>query len=259
MQTAHMSPPAATTAGLCDPPRKGPERMPCCQAGSARYISAPTVPTAHRASMRIVSESGIRIGRKRVARLMRMASISGVSRRRAVRTTTHSQTDEKAPDLVNRDFTAKARDMLWVADITYVPTHSGFLYLSVVIDVISRRVASWSMANHLRRELVTDALDMAPCQRRPDEVIHHSDQGSQYTSVAFGKRGRQAGVGPSMGSVGDCYDNALCESFFASLECELLDRRRLPQRPTPGSPCSHSSRAFTIPLDDTPPSDICHP
>ena len=171
-------------------------------------------------------ESGIRAGRKRVARLMRMAAISGVSRRRAVRTTWRSKESRKAPDLVNRDFSAPVRDRLWVADITYVPTHAGFLYLSVVIDAFSRRVVGWSMANHLRSELVTDALDMALGQRSPDQVIHHSDQGSQYTSVAFGKRCRQAGVRPSMGSVGDCYDNALCESFFASLECELLDRRR---------------------------------
>ena len=171
-------------------------------------------------------ESGIRAGRKRVARLMRMAAISGVSRRKAVRTTWRSKESRKAPDLVNRDFSAPVRDRLWVADITYVPTHAGFLYLSVVIDAFSRRVVGWSMANHLRSELVTDALDMALGQRSPDQVIHHSDQGSQYTSVAFGKRCRQAGVRPSMGSVGDCYDNALCESFFASLECELLDRRR---------------------------------
>ena len=171
-------------------------------------------------------ESGICVGRKRVARRMRMASICGVSRRRAVRTTGRSDQGRKAPDLVNRDFSARVRDRLWVADITYVPTHAGFLYLSVVIDAFSRRVASWSMANHLRSELVEDALDMALGQRRPDGVIHHSDQGSQYTSVAFGKRCKLAGVRPSMGSVGDCYDNALCESFFASLECELIDRRR---------------------------------
>ena len=174
--------------------------------------------------------SGICVGRKRVARLMRMASICGVSRRRAVRTTRRSDQGRKAPDLVNRDFSAPVRDRLWVADITYVPTHAGFLYLSVVIDAFSRRVASWSMANHLRSELVEDALDMALGQRRPDGVIHHSDQGSQYTSVAFGNRCRQAGVRPSMGSVGDCYDNALCESFFASLECELIDRRRFATR-----------------------------
>ena len=171
-------------------------------------------------------ESGVRVGRKRIARLMRMASIRGVSRRRAVCTTRRSDQDRKAPDLVNRDFTAPAKDRLWVADITYVPTHAGFLYLSVVIDAFSRRVVSWSMANHLRSELVTDALDMALGQRRPEGVIHHSDQGSQYTSVAFGKKCGQAGVRPSMGSVGDCYDNALCESFFATLERELLDRHR---------------------------------
>ena len=174
--------------------------------------------------------SGICVGRKRVARLMRMASICGVSRRRAVRTTRRSDQGRKAPDLVNRDFSAPVRDRLWVADITYVPTHAGFLYLSVVIDAFSRRVVGWSMANHLRSELVEDALDMALGQRRPDGVIHHSDQGSQYNSVAFGKRCKLAGVRPSMGSVGDCYDNALCESFFASLECELIDRRRFATR-----------------------------
>ncbi len=156
-----------------------------------------------------LSELDMRDGLIRVARLMRMASISAVSRRRAVRTTMRSEEGRQVPDLVNRDFTAPVRDRLWVADITYVPTHVGFLYLSVVIDAFSRRVVGWSMANHLRSELVTDALDMALGQRRPDGVIHHSDQGSQYTSVAFGKRCRQAGVRPSMGSVGDCYDNAL--------------------------------------------------
>ena len=171
-------------------------------------------------------ESGIRVGRKRIARLMHMAGIRGVSRRRAVCTTRRSDQGRKAPDLVNRDFTAPSRDRLWVADITYVPTQAGFLYLSVVIDAFSRRVVGWSMENHLRSELVEDALDMALEKRRPEGVIHHSDQGSQYTSVAFGKRCRQAGVRPSMGSVGDCYDNALCESFFASLECELINRRR---------------------------------
>jgi putative transposase len=113
---------------------------------------------------------------------------------------------------------------LWVADITNVPTWTGFLYLAVVLDAFSRRVVGWAMAGHLRTELVLDALDMALRQRRARDVVHHSDQGSQYTSVAFGKRCREAGVRPSMGSVGDCYDNALCESFFATVECELLDR-----------------------------------
>jgi putative transposase len=113
-----------------------------------------------------------------------------------------------------------------VADITYIPTWTGFLYLAVVLDAWSRRVVGWAMQTHLRTELVLQALDMALFQRRPSEVIHHSDQGCQYTSVAFGKRCGEAGVRPSMGSVGDAYDNAMCESFFATLECELLDRNR---------------------------------
>ena len=129
-----------------------------------------------------------------------------------------------APDLVRRDFTASTPNELWVADITYVPTTAGFLYLSVVLDVFSRRVVGWSMANHLRTELVLAALEMAVQQRRPLDVIHHSDQGCQYTSLAFGQRCQGAGVRPSMVSVGDCYDNALCESFFATLECELIER-----------------------------------
>jgi len=125
-----------------------------------------------------------------------------------------------------RDFTAPGPDQLWVADITYIPTWAGFLYLAAVLDVWSRRVIGWAMETHLRTELVLVALDMAVAQRRPTDVIHHSDQGCQYTSVAFGGRCRAAGIRPSMGSVGDAYDNALCESFFATLECELLDRER---------------------------------
>jgi putative transposase len=168
----------------------------------------------------------IRVGRKRVARLMRAAGLAGVSRRKGVRTTQRQEEARPAPDLVDRKFTAEAPDRLWVADLTYIPTWSGFLYLAVVLDAFSRRVVGWAMASHLRTSLVLAALDMALWQRRPNGVIHHSDQGSQYTSIAFGQRCRQAGVRPSMGSVGDCYDNALCESFFATLECELLDRRR---------------------------------
>ncbi len=170
---------------------------------------------------------GVHVGRKRVARLMREAGIYGVSRRRRPKTTTRSKRGEQRPDLVDRDFTADAPNQLWVADITYVPTASGFLYLSVVLDAFSRRIVGWAMAHHLRTELVLAALDMAVEQRKPDDVIHHSDHGSQYTSLAFGYRCREAGVRPSMGTVGDCFDNAMCESFFATLECELLDRRRL--------------------------------
>jgi putative transposase len=169
---------------------------------------------------------GIHIGRKRVARLMRALGVQGVSRRRWPRTTRRDPAQPPAPDLVARDFTAPGPDHLWVADITYIPTGAGFLYLAVVLDVWSRRVIGWAMETHLRTELVLAALDMAVAQRRPRDVIHHSDQGCQYTSVAFGRRCREAGIRPSMGSVGDAYDNALCESFFATLECELLDRQR---------------------------------
>ena len=170
---------------------------------------------------------GEKHGRKRIARLMRAAGLVGASRRRTGVTTTRRDRDARpAPDLVDRDFTSTAANKLWVADITFVPTLTGFLFLAVVLDAWSRKIVGWSMANHLRAELVVDALEMAIGQRRPGEVIHHSDQGSQYTSLAFGKRCREAGVRPSMGSVGDAYDNAMCESFFATLECELLERRR---------------------------------
>jgi putative transposase len=171
--------------------------------------------------------TGSRHGRKRIARLMRAAALTGASRRRKGVTTTRRDKDARpAPDLVDRDFSAVGPDKLWVADITFVPTANGFMYLAVVLDAWSRKIVGWSMANHLRTGLVLDALEMAIGQRRPGDVIHHSDQGSQYTSLAFGGRCREAGVRPSMGSVGDAYDNAMCESFFATLECELLERRR---------------------------------
>ena len=169
---------------------------------------------------------GRAVGRKRVARLMRAAGIAGVSRGRRVVTTRRDQQARPAPDLVDRNFTAERRNQLWVADITFIPTMAGFLYLAVVLDAFSRRIVGWAMANHLRTELVLDALAMALAQRKPTAVIHHSDQGSQYTSLAFGNRCRAAGVRPSVGSVGDAYDNAMCESFFATLECELPARRR---------------------------------
>jgi putative transposase len=169
---------------------------------------------------------GERVARKRVARLMREAGRQGASRRAKAFTTRRDDDARPAPDLVDRKFIASGPNQLWVADITYIPTWAGFLYLAIVLDVWSRRIVGWAMANHLRTELVLDALDMAVWQRRPAAVIHHSDQGCQYTSIAFGLRCREAGVRPSMGSVGDCYDNAMCESFFATLECELLACRR---------------------------------
>ena len=129
---------------------------------------------------------------------------------------------------MQRQFVARGPNQLWVADVTYIPTQTGTLYLAVVLDVWSRRIVGWAMETHLRTALVLAALDMAIAQRRPVGVIHHSDQGCQYTAIGFGLRCRAHGIRPSMGSVGDCYDNAMCESFFATLECELLDRVPLP-------------------------------
>ena len=146
---------------------------------------------------------GRAVGKKRIARLMRAAGIVGVSRRRGVITTRRDRDARPAPDLVDRNFAADRPNQLWVADITYVPTAAGFLYLAVVLDAFSRRIVGWAMETHLRTELVLAALEMA-----------------------IGGRCREAGVRPSMGSVGDAYDNAMCESFFATLECELLARRR---------------------------------
>lgn len=170
-----------------------------------------------------LAEAGVRVGRKRVARLMRAEHLRGVSRRKAPRATQRKPGARPAPDLVKRNFTAAGPDRLWVADVTYIATWAGWLYLAVVVDAWSRKVVGWAMSMHLRSTLVLDALQMAIRQRRKN-VIHHSDQGSQYISLAFGQRCRAAGVRPSMGSIGDCYDNAMCESFFATLECELLDR-----------------------------------
>ena len=171
-----------------------------------------------------LQEQGTRIGRKRVARLLKAADLQGVSRRKHTVTTRRDRSARPAPDLVDRHFVASGPNTLWVADITYVPTWMGFLYLAVVLDVWSRKIVGWAMATHLEASLVTSALNMAIAQRSPLSVIHHSDQGCQYTSIEFGKRCREAGVRPSMGSVGDCFDNAMAESFFATLECELIDR-----------------------------------
>ncbi len=176
---------------------------------------------------RELREDRVDVGRDRVARLMRQAGLRGISRRRFVTTTRRDETARAAPDLVERCFEAEGPNRLWVADITYIPTWAGFLYLAIVLDVFSRRVVGWAMETHLRTELVLEALQMATSQRRPGTVIHHSDQGCQYTSIAFGKRCEQLGVRPSTGSVGDCYDNAMAESFFATLECDMLARMRL--------------------------------
>ena len=174
---------------------------------------------------------GVRCGRKRVARLMREANLMGAQRRRYRGTTRQDRQAVPAPDLVRRDFTASAPNQLWVADITYVATGEGWLYLATVLDAWSRRIVGWAMGDTLRTELVVDALNMAVWNRRPAVgVVHHSDRGAQYTSLTFSRRCRDAGLTPSMGSIGDAYDNALAEAFFASLETELLMRHRFATR-----------------------------
>ncbi len=174
----------------------------------------------------LADDHGIRVGRKRVARLMRENGLRGATLRKFVVTTQGDPDVVKPLDLVQRRFFAEAPDQLWVADLTYIPTWSGWLYLAMVLDVYSRKIVGWAMDTNMRTELILDALQMAVTQRQSRGVIHHSDRGSQYTSYAFGKRCQEAGIMPSMGSVGDAYDNAMAESFFATLEREVLNRRR---------------------------------
>lgn len=173
-----------------------------------------------------LKDDGISISNDRLARLMSERRLQGASRRKGIRTTVRDRDARPAPDLVDRKFVAEAPNKLWVADITYVPTYAGFLFLAIVLDAFSRRVVGWATSSNMKTQLVLDALNMAIYRRRPIDVVHHSDQGTQYTSIAFGSRCREANIRPSMGSVGDCYDNAMCESFNATLECELLDKHR---------------------------------
>ena len=239
------------------------KRQPSGRSETDAALTA-DIRTAHAASRgtygapRIHAElaaKGARVGRKRVARLMRQAGVAGVSRRKFV-TTTVKGNRRQAPDLVERNFSADAPDRLWVADITYIPTWTGFLYLAVVLDAYSRRIVGWSMATTLATQLVLDALDMALLTRRPQGVIHHSDQGSQYTSIEFGQRCRDAGVRPSMGSVGDAYDNAMCESFFATSSANSSHGAGSGHRPRREAPCSASSRGSTIRAVAIPQSAI---
>ncbi len=169
---------------------------------------------------------GIRVGRKRVERLMRQAGISGLVTRRKGRTTIRVPGVRVADDLVKREFMPAGPNVLWVADITYLATWDGWLYLAAVQDTFSRRIVGWSMTEHMRAELVVDALNMAISRRRPAAgLVHHSDQGSQYVSLAFGQQARDAGIAVSMGSRGDCFDNAVAESFFSTLKKELVRRQ----------------------------------
>ena len=174
---------------------------------------------------------GIRVGRKRVERLMRRAGISGLVERKRGRTTIRVPGVRVADDLVQRDFRPAAANELWVADLTYLKTWEGWLYLAAVQDAYSRRIVGWSMADHMRTELVVDALQMALTRRRPQPgLIHHSDQGSQFVSLGFGQICAKAGIARSMGSRGDCWDNAVAETFFATLKKELVHRRSWPTR-----------------------------
>jgi putative transposase len=174
---------------------------------------------------------GVRCGRRRVARLMRGAGLQGCMRNRKKRTTRRDPRAVAAPDLVGRNFAATAPDRLWTADITYVKTDEGFLHLAFVLDVYSRRIVGWSMASHLRTELVVDALEMAVWRRKPAAgLVHHSDRGAQYTALSFGKRLEEAGIVPSMGKAGCALDNAISESFISTLKCELIHQRRFPTR-----------------------------
>ena len=210
-------------------------KRPVCQRQQANVVLTTHIRAAFIASdetygmPRIRAElqdTGIMASRKRIARLMRIERMRGVSRRRSFCVTTERDVRHRpAPDLVNRAFVATAINQLWVADMTYIPTWTGFLYLAMVIDVYSRKVVGWAFGERMTADLVILALNMALMTRKPESVIHHSDQGSQYTSIAFGNRCKEMGVRPSMGTVGDAYDNAMAESFFASLECELIARR----------------------------------
>lgn len=170
--------------------------------------------------------AGVRCGRKRVARLMREAGLCGVYRRRRKGCMVRDPAATPSTDLVQRRFVADRPDALWLTDITQHRTGEGWVYCAVVLDVYARRVVGWSIADHLRSELVVDALDMARWRRKPKagNTIVHSDHGSQYASWAFGHRLREAGLLGSMGSIGDCYDNSMMESFFGTLQLELLDR-----------------------------------
>lgn len=193
-------------------------------ARSRRTYGAPRVHAELRAA-------GVRCARKRVARLMRAAGLVGCHRRRRVRTTVADPAHTPAPNLVARDFRAAAPDRLWFGDITYVATREGWLYLAVLLDACSRRIVGWAMADHLRTELALDALAMALRVRRPPPgLVHHTDRGCQYTAQAYQARLAAHGITCSMSRSGDCLDNAVAESFFATLKAELVDVQIWPTR-----------------------------
>ena len=193
-------------------------------ARSRRTYGAPRVHAELRAG-------GVRCARKRVARLMRAAGLVGCHRRRRTRTTVADPAHAPAPNLVARDFRSPAPNRLWLGDITYAATHEGWLYLAVLLDAHSRRVVGWALADHLRTELALDALAMALQARRPPPgLVHHTDRGCQYTATAYREVLAARGVTVSMSRAGECLDNAVAESFFATLKAELVDARTWPTR-----------------------------
>jgi transposase InsO family protein len=195
-------------------------RIAAAHARSRRTYGAPRIHAELRAG-------GVRCARKRVARLMRVAGLVGCHRRRRARTTVADPTRAPAPNLVARDFTAAAPDRLWIGDITFVPTQEGWLYLAVLLDVYSRRVVGWAMADHLRAELALDALAMALQARRPPPgLVHHTDRGGQYTATAYQDALAARGLVCSMSRAGECLDNAMAESFFSTLKAEVRSGER---------------------------------
>jgi len=215
------------------------EQIKQIHASKRRVYGAPRI----HAELRLAH--GVRVGRKRVERLMRQAGISGLVAKKRGRTTIRVPGVRVADDLVERKFRPAAPNVLWLADITYLRTWEGWLYLAAVQDAYSRRIVGWSMADHMRHELVVDALQMALHRRRPEPgLIHHSDAGSQYVSLGFGQAARDAGIAISMGSKGDAYDNAVAESFFATIKKELVHRRSWPTRRELGSAVFEYIEAF---------------
>jgi putative transposase len=235
--------PISLSARLLDVSRSGfhawRRRPPCKRALTDAWLGE-RIKTIHERSRRTygsprvhaeLRRQGVHVGRKRVERLMAAAGLSGLHKPRKGRTTIRVQGVRVASDLVERDFNPQRPDRLWASDIKEIRTWEGTLYLASVLDCFSRRVVGWSMRSDMKAELVVEALEMALSRRRPErELVHHSDQGSQYVSLRFGQRCRQAGIAQSMGSKGDCYDNAVCEAFHASLEKDLLRRRSFPSR-----------------------------
>jgi putative transposase len=192
---------------------------------------------------------GIRVSRRRVRRLMRQAGISGLVKVKRGKTTIRVPGVRVADDLVERKFRPQAPNILWVADITYLRTWEGWLYLAAVQDAYSRRIVGWAMTEHMRTELVADALQMAVHRRRPEPgLIHHSDQGSQYVALGFGQQARDAGIAVSMGSKGDAYDNAVAESFASHGRADAIS----------APPSSSTSKRSTTDRDDTRLSDTSH-